>query len=138
MKRKILCTIEEKDLENLSEKEIKYFLEQSLSEEAFIIINKGLALLHGLEEAAFLSHLFTKRKQLRFSKKLPKDEIFYTEQKEVKDKISLSFFQQTRVIKSLKKKGLIKVERTGLPRRNYYKINDLHILKDFVYIDKET
>ncbi len=71
---------------------------------------------YGLTIATFIAHLST-YKEIRQGK------FFKQTQKEIKEKIGISFGKQKSICDQLEKDGVLETKRIGIPTYKYYKIN---------------
>ena len=81
----------------------------------FLLLNKALIEEIGLIETITASELASLQSQY--------GEGFSMSREFICDSIGVSKFQLDKAIKTLINKGILTVERKGLPRRNYYHVN---------------
>jgi hypothetical protein len=86
----------------------------------FIVIYKPLAKKIGLQETLFLQYLIDWQE---YVEKEQQDEWFYCTERQIEDNITLSPYQQRKIVEKLKKLGILEVKKQGMPAKNYYKIN---------------
>jgi DNA-binding PadR family transcriptional regulator len=98
-----------------------------LSSSAFIVLNKQLARQVGLKEAVLLADLISKEEY--FIANGMTDGWFFNTEANIEDDTTLSPYQQRKCIKTLKEKGLIEVQRRGVPAKQYFKINEQQVVK---------
>lgn len=101
---------------------IRQTLKHLLGQNSFWMVNKKLAHVIGLEEAIVLQHL------IDLEDSFFKHGGFYQQIERMANDIPLSERKISNIIKKLEEEELIKVERKGIPRRNYYHINQVNIL----------
>lgn len=98
-----------------------------LANDNYIIANKTIAKLFGLDEAILLGELaseyryWTKREEL-------KDGYFYSTVENVKDNTTLSDKRQRSALTALKAAGIVEVKLMGLPAKRYIKIHPEQLL----------
>ena len=88
------------------------------------IITKGIVRLFGIDAAFWLTVILSKQERLKHNNQLNKDGYFSCLQKEIERDTTLSLDKQTKIINQLKMEGVISVKTKGLPRKNYYKVNE--------------
>jgi uncharacterized phage protein (TIGR02220 family) len=93
-----------------------------LANDNYIIANKTIARLYGLEEAILLGELASEFKYWQRRDEL-KDGWFYSTIENVKDNTTLSEKKQRTALLNLKAAGLVDVKLAGIPAKRYIKIN---------------
>ena len=78
----------------------------------------------GLNEALLLQELIYKHDYWEEQGKLELDGSFFVTQEDIENDTTLSPYQQTQAIKTLVSKGLISVNKHGMPPVNYYKVSE--------------
>ena len=101
-----------------------HMLDNLISADGFITVNKKLARQIGILEAYFLSELVSQRK--RFG-----EDDFYFTQNNFEKETGLTEYQQRQIIKKLQKLGLISVKKRWLPARHFFRIHDIKIMMLF-------
>jgi hypothetical protein len=78
----------------------------------------------GISEAILLSELCYRRQFLARANKLTEDGFFYATVEDVEENTTLSDYAQRKILDKLRDKGLVTVERRGLPARRYICIHE--------------
>lgn len=89
----------------------------------YIVVNKQLARVFGLEEALILGELASEMEYWQQRGEL-KDGYFYSTIENVKDSTTLSDKRQRSALNTLKEAGIIDVKLAGLPAKRYIRINE--------------
>lgn len=97
---------------------------QLLASENFITYNKVVAKKFGVNVAILLGALCSYQSAFQ-------DEEFYKEQDKISDDTCLSKYEIQQALKVLQDNEIVKVEKKGLPAKNYYFIFDYKLLKLF-------
>lgn len=95
-----------------------------LSSRNYIIANKEIAKLFGIEEAIILGELCSELKYWAENGKTTSDGYFFSTVENVKENTTLSDRRQRAAIKTLKDAGILDVKLSGLPAKRYIKINE--------------
>lgn len=95
-----------------------------LSARNYIIANKEIAKLFGIEEAILLGELCSELKYWAENGKITADGYFFSTVENVKENTTLSDRRQRAAIKTLKDAGILDVKLSGLPAKRYIKINE--------------
>ena len=98
-----------------------------LSSSAFLIVNKQLAKQVGLKGAVMLADLISKEEY--FIVNGMTDGWFFNTESNIERDTTLTSYQQRKVLKTLKKCGIIETKRKGIPAKQYFKINEANLLK---------
>jgi uncharacterized phage protein (TIGR02220 family) len=93
-----------------------------LANNNYIIANKTIARLYGLDEAILLGELASEYKYWQTRDEL-QDGWFYSTIENVKDNTTLSEKKQRTALLNLKAAGLVDVKLAGIPAKRYIKIN---------------
>lgn len=104
---------------------------EAFSSDGFLVINKKLLKVFGLQEAVFLSNLIDKLKYFAKVNKLQKDGGFFLTFKQQENQIGLSEHQLRKCKKSLIDKKIIKTYKKGIPSKEFY-ILDIQQLIDII------
>lgn len=94
-----------------------------LANDNYIIANKQIAQMYGLEEAVLLGELASEYRYWKKRNEL-KDGYFYSTIENVKEHTTLSDKKQRAAITNLKTAGIIAVKLMGIPAKRYIKINE--------------
>lgn len=105
-----------------------------LSSSAFLIVNKQLAKQVGLKGAVLLADLISKEEY--FIANGMTDGWFFNTEANIERDTTLTSYQQRKVLKTLKKYGIIETKRKGIPAKQYFKINEANLLN--ILICEET
>lgn len=89
----------------------------------YIVVNKQLARVFGLEEAVILGELASEMEYWQQRGEL-KDGYFYSTIENVKDSTTLSDKRQRSALNTLKSAGIVDVKLAGLPATRYIRINE--------------
>lgn len=103
---------------------------QLLATRNYIIVNKDLIKLVGLEEAIILGELASEYEYWLNQNKL-EDGYFYSTIDNIESNILLTEHKQRKILNGLKDKGLIDLKIKGIPAKRYIKINENEVLKLF-------
>ena len=103
--------------------ESKYFNRSFLSSESFLLVNKRLIKIFGLDCAIFLSDLISKELYFENKNQIDSEGFFFNTQENRSEDTGLSPYKQTASIEKLKEINVLSVKRIGLPARQYFKIN---------------
>ena len=95
-----------------------------LSARNYIIANKEIAKLFGIEEAILLGELCSELKYWAENGETTADGYFFSTVENVKENTTLSDRRQRAAIKTLKDAGILDVKLSGLPAKRYIKINE--------------
>jgi len=82
------------------------------------------------DEAKVLAYLWGRRDMYEMTDQLEKDGSFYCTADSMKQALQLSRNRQYRVLKSLEKRGYIRIERRGMPQKRFFKLNRRLITSD--------
>ncbi len=98
-----------------------------LSSTAFLVLNKDLARQIGLKESVLLADLISKEEY--FIANGMTDGWFFNTEANIERDTTLTAYQQRKVLKSLKKLGILETKRKGIPAKQYFKINEEQVVK---------
>ena len=98
-----------------------------LSSSAFIIFNKELARQVGLKEAILLADLISKEEY--FIANGMTDGWFFNTEANIEKDTTLTPYQQRKCLKTLKTSLVLETKRKGIPAKQYFKINELQVIK---------
>lgn len=94
-----------------------------LATDNYIIVNKDLIKLIGLEEAIVVGDLASMYLYLQRENRLTEDGFFYYTVESMQENTSLSDYQQRKALDSLKKLNIIEIERRDVPAKRFIKLN---------------
>lgn len=97
-------------------------IDDFLSNDAFVQVNKKLAKILWIQKAYYLQELISQRKRF-------KSDLFYITQNKMYQYLWINQRTQINYIKSFIDMWLLSVEKRGMPCKNWYKINDDKIFK---------
>jgi len=98
-----------------------------LSSSAFIILNKELARQVGLKESILLADLISKEEY--FIANGMTDGWFFNTEANIEKDTTLTPYQQRKCLKTLKTSLVLETKRKGIPAKQYFKINELQVIK---------
>jgi hypothetical protein len=98
-----------------------------LAQDNYILANKTIARLYGLDEAILLGELASEYRYWVKEDKLT-DGFFFSTVENVKENTTLSDKRQRAAITTLKEAGIIEVKLMGLPAKRYIKLNAEQLL----------
>jgi len=98
-----------------------------LSSTAFIVLNKELARQVGLKEAVLLADLISKEEY--FIANGMTDGWFFNTEANIEKDTTLTPYQQRKCLKTLKTNLVLETKRKGIPAKQYFKINELQVIK---------
>ena len=98
-----------------------------LSSSAFIVLNKELARQVGLKEAILLADLISKEEY--FIANGMTDGWFFNTEANIEKDTTLTPYQQRKCLKTLKTRLVLETKRKGIPAKQYFKINELQVIK---------
>ena len=98
-----------------------------LSSSAFIILNKELARQVGLKESILLADLISKEEY--FIANGMTDGWFFNTEANIEKDTTLTPYQQRKCLKTLKISLVLETKRKGIPAKQYFKINELQVIK---------
>ena len=93
-----------------------------LAGDSYIIYNKEIAKLYGIEEAILLGAMCGYQKGF-------KNEEFYREQEKILEDTSLTLYGLRKALKTLVDLNIISYKKKGIPAKFYYKVNGQELYK---------
>jgi hypothetical protein len=90
-------------------------------------LNKNIIDTYGIDVALWIADIFSRWDYFRKEGKLEGGYFFITQEK-IRESTKLNFSKQTSIIKLLTKEKIIKVQRKGIPAKNWYKINTMILI----------
>jgi hypothetical protein len=103
----------------------------TLSNDAFVMVNKKLAKKLGFIEAGLLGELISTFRYAKQENAFYKDEWFYLTQPTVEERLGIKRREHDTAIKNLVKIGIIDKKQMGLPAKGYYFIHWHNIVQLF-------
>lgn len=100
-----------------------------LASNSYIITNKFLIQIVGLESAILLGELCSEYNYWNKTNQLTDDEWFFSTRENIENNTGLSDYKQRVALNKLIEKKLILTRRMGVPCKVYYKINENEIIK---------
>lgn len=94
-----------------------------LSNRGYILVNKSLARLYGLDEAVLLGELAAECEYWEAHDGL-KDGYFYSTFENVEENTTLARRRQEKAVKTLQDAGVVTVKREGMPAKRYFRLNE--------------
>ena len=97
-------------------------LMEVLADDNFISVNRSIVKVLGLECAVILGELCAEYTYYKNRNEL-KDDMFYCTVEKLKERTTLSKYQQLQAIEKLEKIGIVKTELHGVPATRYFRID---------------
>ena len=94
----------------------------------FVVVNKTLIKLLGLEEAVILGELASEYDYWESNGQLDDEGYFFSTVENVEENTSLTKYRQKKALDTLQKLGIVDVKRKGLPAKRYIKIYEEALL----------
>lgn len=104
-------------------------LSSLLASSKYIIVNKDLIHVLGLNEAIILGELCSEYNYWESINQLEEQEYFYSTRNNIQKNTGINSHYQRIALKNLEDKEIISSKRMGIPCRNYYKINEEKIIE---------
>ena len=95
-----------------------------LSSSKYIIVNKDLIRILGLNEAIILGELCSEYTYWENKNQLQNDEYFFSTRENIEKNTGINPHFQRAAMRNLEEKGILISKRMGIPCRKYYKINE--------------
>ena len=95
-----------------------------LSSSKYIIVNKDLIKILGLNESVILGELCSEYTYWENTNQLKDDGYFYSTRENIENNTGINAHFQRIAIKNLEQKGIITLKKMGIPCKIYYKINE--------------
>ena len=99
-----------------------------IASDGFIVINKKILELFGIQAALLLGELANEANYWAMQNKL-EDGFFYSKSANLEKRTGLSLYQQAQAIKKLEQAGVLSTIVKGVPPTKYFKINEKEFLK---------
>lgn len=103
-------------------------LENLLSIDGFIIVNKTLCKKIGLNASAIIGVLYSEYNFWKSQNKLTDDGFFYCTRDKIESIIGLSAHEQRTAIKKLVELNIVETKLIGIPATSHYRINENELL----------
>lgn len=100
-----------------------------LASSKYIIVNKDLIQMLGLNEAIILGELCSEYSYWANINKLEEDEYFYSTRENIQKNTGINAHFQRIAIKKLEEKGIINTKKKGIPCKTYYKIDEEKVIE---------
>ena len=100
-----------------------------LSSSKYIIVNKDLIKMLGLNESVILGELCSEYTYWENTNQLMDDEYFYSTRENIENNTGINAHFQRIAIKNLEQKGIITLKKMGIPCKIYYKINEKSVVE---------
>ena len=95
-----------------------------LSSSKYIIVNKDLIKILGLNESVILGELCSEYTYWENTNQLMDDGYFYSTRENIENNTGINAHYQRIAMKNLEQKGIISLKKMGIPCKIYYKINE--------------
>lgn len=103
---------------------------QLISSSSFLVLNKNLIKILGLEETVLFSELCSEYDYWTKNNGL-ENGFFYSTIGNIEEKTTLSAHKQRNAINKLKELNIIEIQIKGVPAKRYIKINEEQVIKIF-------
>lgn len=110
-----------------------------LSSSKYIIVNKDLIKMLGLNEAIILGELCSEYTYWESANQLDDKGYFYSTRENIENNTGINAHFQRIAMKNLEEKGILLSKKMGIPCKKYYKINEdavIKVLQEAKIIDK--
>jgi hypothetical protein len=101
----------------------------TLASTPFLILNKSLLTIIGIDASVVLSHLYQQQQYFKDNNKLVTG-MFYCTTENISCVTTLSYYQIKQAIATLVKWGILEVKRKGIPAKLHFKIDEAQLLKN--------
>ncbi len=95
-----------------------------LSSSKYIIVNKDLIKILGLNEAVIIGELCSEYTYWENTNQLMDGEYFYSTRENIERNTGINAHFQRSAMKNLEQKGIVTLKKMGIPCKIYYKINE--------------
>ena len=102
-----------------------------LSSDGYIMVNKCLSRLYGLDAAVMVGELCAEYIYYNKNNQLTDDNGFYSTQANIEENTTLNEYAQRKALKILQDANIIKIKKQGLPAKNYFYINTEKLIQIF-------
>ena len=100
-----------------------------LKGEGFVIINKTIMKILGIDGALLLGELVSEYSYFEKSDQLTEDGYFFSKSENIENNTTLSYYKQNEALKVLQSWGFVETDLRGVPAKKYFKLNLDEILK---------
>lgn len=100
-----------------------------LSSSKYIIVNKDLIKMLGLNEAVILGELCSEYTYWENTNQLDDEGYFYSTRENIDNNTGINAHFQRSAMKNLEGKGILISKKMGIPCKRYYKINENEVIK---------
>lgn len=100
-----------------------------LASSKYIIVNKDLIQILGLNEAIILGELCSEYSYWANINKLEDNEYFYSTRENIQKNTGITPHFQRIAMKNLEEKGIIYTKKKGIPCKTYYKIDEVKVIE---------
>ena len=100
-----------------------------LASSKYIIVNKDLIQILGLNEAIILGELCSEYSYWANINKLEDNEYFYSTRDSIQKNTGITPHFQRLAMKNLEEKGIIYTKKKGIPCKTYYKIDEVKVIE---------
>ena len=100
-----------------------------LASSKYIIVNKDLIQILGLNEAIILGELCSEYSYWANINKLEDNEYFYSTRDNIQKNTGITPHFQRLAMKNLEEKGIIYTKKKGIPCKTYYKIDEVKVIE---------
>ncbi len=118
-----------------SSKEQIQLLSNVIGQYSFLMINKSLARMFGIDVAILLAHLIYK---MNYWYEKTGDIEFYCIQNDIQKETTLSEYRQRKAVNILVKNEILKIRYAGLPKKAYYSLMIPQLLRKLTTCSKES
>jgi len=109
----------------------------ALASTPFLILNKSLLTVIGIDASVVLSHLYQQQQYFKDNNKLVAG-MFYCTTENISCVTTLSYYQIKQAIATLVKWGILEVKRKGIPAKLHFKIDEAQLLKNLKSNNKKN
>lgn len=100
-----------------------------LASSKYIIVNKDLIQILGLNEAVILGELCSEYSYWANTQQLEDNEYFYSTRENIQKNTGINAHFQRIAMKNLEEKGIITTKKKGIPCKTYYKIDEVKVIE---------
>ena len=100
-----------------------------LASSKYIIVNKDLIQILGLNEAIILGELCSEYSYWANTQQLEDNEYFYSTRENIQKNTGINPHFQRIAMKNLEEKGIISTKKKGIPCKTYYKIDEVKVIE---------